>query len=352
MPRLSITVEIMTRTVSLFENEIVSGNNEPELLQEQVYQRGLVHLYYGDALQWYHQWEPPTVIISDGAYGLGLFPGDPVSPDELISWYEPHVQAWTACSTPQTTLWFWNSELGWATVHPILKQYGWKYVNCHIWDKGLAHIAGNSNTQVARKFPVVTEVCVQYVREVRIGNLSLQEWLRYEWERSGLPLTLANRACGVQNAATRKYLTKDHMWYFPPPEAFEQLVAFANEYGDPHGRPYFSVDGVRPLTRKEWERMRPKFHCKVGVTNVWRVPPLNGRERLRAGGKTSHPNQKPIDLMRLIIEASSDRGDVVWEPFGGLCSAAIASYQLGRACRSAEINRKFFELAVRRLQGA
>lgn len=342
----------MTRSVSLFEDETLSVGGEQESLQEQVYQRGQVRLYYGDALQWYHRWEPPIVIISDGAYGLGLFPGDPVNPDELIAWYEPHVQAWTASATPQTTLWFWNSEIGWATVHPLLRQYGWKYTNCHIWDKGLAHIAGNSNTQAARKFPVVTEVCVQYVREVRVGNLSLQEWLRREWERTGLPLALANRACGVQNAATRKYLTKDHMWYFPPPEAFEQLVAFANAHGDPLGRPYFSTDGVRPLSRAEWERMRPKFHCKVGITNVWRVPPLNGRERLRTEGKSSHPNQKPIDLMRLIIEASSDRGDLVWEPFGGLCSAAIAAYQLGRACVSAEINREFYELAVRRLQGA
>jgi DNA modification methylase len=64
------------------------------------------------------------------------------------------------------------------------------------------------------------------------------------------------------------------------------------------------------------------------------------------------PNQKPLDIMRLIIEASSDPGDLVWEPFGGLCTAAIAAFQLKRRCVSAEINREFFELAVRRLQSA
>lgn len=70
----------MTRSVSLFEDETLSVGGEQESLQEQVYQRGQVRLYYGDALQWYHRWEPPIVIISDGAYGLGLFPGDPVNP--------------------------------------------------------------------------------------------------------------------------------------------------------------------------------------------------------------------------------------------------------------------------------
>jgi hypothetical protein len=330
---------------SLFDDEIEAAIGN-------AYEREGVTLYHGDALQLYDRWATPTVIISDGAYGLGLFPGDPHTVEKLPDWYEPHVRAWSMKATPQTTLWLWNSELGWATLHPLLQQYGWKYVNCHIWDKGLAHVAGNSNTQVVRKFPVVTEVCVQYVRDVRIDGLSLQDWLRREWERTTLPLAVANRACGVRNAATRKYLTKDRLWYSPPPDVFERLVRFANEHGHPDGRPYFSLDGIRPLTREEWAALRPKFYCKVGVTNVWRVPPLNGRERIRTGNKSFHPNQKPLDIMRLIIEASSDPGDLVWEPFGGLCTAAIAAFQLKRRCVSAEINREFFELAVRRLQSA
>jgi hypothetical protein len=326
--------------------------SEDELLVGSEYHRGGVSIYHGDAMCFYTQWGAPVAIISDGAYGLGLFPGDPPTADLLPAWYEPHIRAWSAYATPQTTLWFWNTELGWATVHPLLQQHGWRYVNCHIWDKGLAHIAGNSNTQVVRKFPVVTEVCVQYVREVRIDTMSLQEWLRSEWERTGLPLAMANEACGVRNAATRKYLTRDHLWYFPPPEVFVRMVQYANTYGRPEGRPYFSLNGVHPATREEWARMRPKFYCKVGITNVWRVPPLNGRERVRVGTKSLHPNQKPIDLMRLIIEASTDVGDLVWEPFGGLCTGALAAFQLKRRCVSAEVNREFFELAVRRLHDA
>jgi len=332
------------------DGTLFNGEGEPIIGSE--YHRGGVSLYHGDALNLYARWDTPIAIISDGAYGLGLFPGDPPTADLLPAWYKPHIRAWAARATPQTTLWFWNTEIGWATVHPLLQQHGWKYVNCHIWDKGLAHIAGNSNTQVVRKFPVVTEVCVQYVREARIDGLSLQDWLRREWERTGLSLAVANEACGVRNAATRKYLTRDHMWYFPPPEVFERLVRFANTHGRTEGRPYFSLDGVRPATREEWARLRPKFTCKVGITNVWRVPPLNGRERVRAGTKSFHPNQKPVDLMRLIIEASTDEGDLVWEPFGGLCTAALAAFQLKRRCVSAEVDRDFFELAARRLHYA
>jgi site-specific DNA-methyltransferase (adenine-specific) len=309
-----------------------------------------IQIYNADVLSLYDRWLPPVVIISDGAYGLGLFKGDPHSPEELPAWYEPHIKAWSEKATPQTTLWFWNSEIGWANVHPILVKYGWKYVNCHIWDKGISHIAGNSNTRTLRKFPVVTEICVQYVREARINGMSLQQWLRSEWQRSGLPFSKANEACGVKNAATRKYLTADHLWYFPPPEAFARLVSYANQHGQLEGRPYFSLDSVKPADAEAWEKMRSKFVCKPGVTNVWREPPLNGNERMKLGTKSAHLNQKPLSQMELIIESSSEYGDLIWEPFGGLCTAALAAYRLGRRCVSAEISQDFYKLALRRLQ--
>lgn len=77
-----------------------------------------------DALTRYAQWPAPTVIISDGAYGVSGFPGDPPTIAELANWYAPHVAAWSRYSLPETTLWFWGTELGWATVHPVLALHG------------------------------------------------------------------------------------------------------------------------------------------------------------------------------------------------------------------------------------
>jgi len=292
----------------------------------------------------------------DGPYGLGGFPGDPPTPDGLAAWYEPHAKRWAELSTPQTTLWFWNSELGWATVHPVLVAAGWKYRSCHVWDKGLSHVAGNANSKTLRKFPVVTEVCVQYVREAEFAvngdTLNMQDWLRHEWARTGLPFSKTNEACGVVNAATRKYLTACHLWYFPPPDAFEGLAAYANKHGDPRGRPYFSINGKRSITGVEWERMRAKFTCEVGINNVWHTPQVNGEERIRAGRSCAHLNQKPVKLLEIALRASSERGDVVWEPFGGLCSTAIAAYRLGRRCYSAELIPDYYEISKERLASA
>ena len=323
------------------------------------YRRGPVVLHYGKAEDCYAGWNPPVCIVSDGPYGLNGFPGDLPSAEGLAEWYRPHIEAWSERSGPETTLWFWNSELGWATVHPVLAEFGWEYRSCHIWDKGLSHVAGNANTKTLRKFPVTTEACVQYVKPARFDGLSMQDWLRREWKRTGLPMRLANDACGMRNAATRKYLTADHLWYFPPPAAFARMAAYANEHGNPAGRPYFSVDGKRSVTEAEWAASRAKFNCSVGVTNVWRCPHVSGGERV-AGERSAmqwkfkslHGSQKPLALIERTIAACTDPGDTVWEPFGGLCPAAVSSWRTGRACHSAEIVPEFYDAAVARLASA
>jgi hypothetical protein len=316
---------------------------------------GKVQLDLADALGCYERWPSPTVIISDGAYGVSGFPGDPPTPEGLAIWYAPHIAAWSAHALPETTLWFWGVEVGWATVHPLLVTHGWEYRALHVWDKGIAHVAGNVNSKTIRRFPVVTEVCAQYVRIARLSlpdgtTLPMREWLRQEWFRTGLPLYKTNEACGVKNAATRKYFTHDHLWYYPPPEVMERLAQYANTHGKVTEWPYFSIDGKSPVTAKQWARLRAKWNHSHGITNVWNEPAVRGTERMKNGAaKCLHGNQKPLRLIERIITASSDLNDVVWEPFGGLCSAAIASLRTGRRCYSAEINLDFYELAKARL---
>ncbi len=318
----------------------------------EVFRADGVQLHLGDSLALYGSWERPETIVSDGAYGVLGFEGDTSDHLELPGWYEPHVKAWAAAATPRTTLWFWNSEIGWAAAHPILERHGWRYVNCNTWNKGLRHVAGNVNTRTIRRFPVVTEVCVQYIREADVGGLPLKRWLLNEWKRAGLPLQRANEACGVKDAAVRKYFDQGHLWYFPPASAMQSLSDHANEHGRPEGRPYFSLDGKRPVTGAEWEHMRARFSCPHGVTNVWDRPPIRGAERIKTeAGRAVHLNQKPLDLMARIIEASTEPGDVIWEPFGGLFTGSLAAYQLGRRAFGAEMDSTYFQYGVRRFPG-
>lgn len=201
---------------------------------------------------------------------------------------------------------------------------------------------------------------MHYVKAARFQvdgrSLTMQQWLRHEWRRTGLPFRLANDACGVLNAATRKYLTADHLWYYPPVDAFVKLVKYANEHGDSKGRPYFSTDGKRTISGRQWAKMRAKFKCDVGVTNVWREPQVSGSERIQGSRngmkykfRSLHGSQKPLKFIDLIIRSSTDKGDVVWEPFGGLCPGAVVSYHFVRRYYAAEIIPEFYIAAVERL---
>jgi len=324
-------------------------------------------LFRGDVLDAYPTWPTPATIISDGAYGVRGFHGDTVGSVDLPRWYRPHVKSWSAAAGPASTLWFWNTEIGWASVHPVLAEHGWDYVQLIVWDKGVGHIAGNVNGRTIRQFPVVTEVCAFYQRTFSVtgpdGPMPVKQWIRHEWARSGLALQRANEACGVKNAATRKYLTRDSLWYWPPGQMTERLAAYANAHGRPSGWPYYSLDGQRPVTAREWDLLRYRWRHAHGVTNVWSRRPLHDEERLKGtlrraaprvhnptAASSAHLNQKPLEFMARLISAVTEPGDVVWEPFGGLCSASVAAAALGRRAFAAEIDPGFADLAEQRLR--
>ena len=78
---------------------------------------------------------------------------------------------------------------------------------------------------------------------------------------------------------------------------------------------------------------------------------FGGTERLKhPQGKCVHRNQKPLSLIEKIIVASSDPMDAIWEPFGGLCPAAVVSEKKRRRCYSAEINPDYYKLAKARIE--
>lgn len=308
-----------------------------------------------NSLDCYSNWPSPTVIIVDGPYGINGFPGDPKDTKLLPEIYAPHIAEWSKYAKPNTTLWFWGTELGWARMHHYLEINGWNYEQTFIWNKGIGHVAGNVNSKTIRQAPVVTEICVRYTRRVTIEGhdgtmLGLQEWLRDEWKRTGLPFSKTNEACGVKNAATRKYFTPDELWYFPPANAMKMISDYANTYGNVFGRPYFAIDG-KIITEDIWNSMRAKWNHIHGYTNVWNLPALHSKERLKTshGSKSIHYNQKPIAIIEYILRTSSDENDIVWDPFAGLATTALCCQRLWRSCYSSEISEDIFRQACIRL---
>lgn len=66
--------------------------------------------------------------------------------------------------------------------------------------------------------------------------------------------------------------------------------------------------------------------------------------------KTEHPCQIPVPLIELFIKASSNKEDLVLDPFGGSFSTAVACKKLGRNSISMEIDEHYCEIGKNRLQ--
>lgn len=68
------------------------------------------------------------------------------------------------------------------------------------------------------------------------------------------------------------------------------------------------------------------------------------------GEKTAHPTQKPEELLRKLILASSQIGDVVLDPFSGSGTTLVVAEQLGRKWLGCDLNREYNSWAVNRIE--
>lgn len=66
--------------------------------------------------------------------------------------------------------------------------------------------------------------------------------------------------------------------------------------------------------------------------------------------KTPHPTQKPEELLRKIVLASSNAGDLVIDPFLGSGTTAVVAEQLGRQWKGCDISTQYCQWAVRRIE--
>jgi site-specific DNA-methyltransferase (adenine-specific) len=67
------------------------------------------------------------------------------------------------------------------------------------------------------------------------------------------------------------------------------------------------------------------------------------------GEKTPHPTQKPEELLRKLVLASSNSGDLVADPFSGSGTTAVVAEQLNRRWIACDCSKEYNEWAVKRL---
>lgn len=89
------------------------------------------------------------------------------------------------------------------------------------------------------------------------------------------------------------------------------------------------------------------FTNQRSMHNFIESPICMGSERLK---NPKHPAQKPLKILKHVIEIASNPNDVIFDPFMGVGSTAIAALELNRKFCGCEIERVYYEATVERIK--
>jgi DNA modification methylase len=87
----------------------------------------------------------------------------------------------------------------------------------------------------------------------------------------------------------------------------------------------------------------------VQMRSDWELPICTGVERLKENGKKAHPTQKPESLLARVLLASTNRDDVVLDPFFGTGTTGAVAKRLRRNYIGIEQEQDYVKLAKSRI---
>lgn len=110
-----------------------------------------------------------------------------------------------------------------------------------------------------------------------------------------------------------------------------------NAYGKQYELCFYVNKGLRKINGKR-------------ITDVWDSSKIKGLKRL-TGIEQIHQNQKPLELIKMMIEKSSNENDIVFDPFSGSGTTCLSAKETGRKYIGIELDVDYYNLSIKRLNG-
>ena len=179
-------------------------------------------------------------------------------------------------------------------------------------------------------------ICSDWRSSIVIPEIASKYFIlqnRISWEREKGRAALNNWKNCLEDIW---FLTKSDQYKFNLDNVKVQRPVIA-PYRDKGGRP------------KDWSEVNGQKIRYTAPSNIWTditIPFWSMAEN------TEHPTQKPEKLIAKLILASSDRGDVVFDPFVGSGTTAVVAKKLQRKFLGIEREKKYVALTMKRLEMA
>ena len=117
---------------------------------------------------------------------------------------------------------------------------------------------------------------------------------------------------------------------------YETMVGWKNNYTKEIKCKYCGKRGRYEILHEKGKQMR----------SVWAI---NTPQKIeKKFGK--HPTQKPEELLRRIVLASTNKGDLILDPFTGSSTTGIIAYLYGRKFIGIDTERKYLDLSIKRFE--
>ncbi len=97
-------------------------------------------------------------------------------------------------------------------------------------------------------------------------------------------------------------------------------------------------------------RAMKTLNDELQMRSDWVLPICSGQERLKKGGHKVHPTQKPEALLYRVMLATTNKGDVVLDPFFGTGTTGAVAKRLGREWIGCERESAYREAALERIE--
>lgn len=278
--------DVLGSLVPLSEEKSQAG--EPQVFFDHPHGR----LWLGDSLKWLESLEPESVdmVFADPPYNIGKADWDHfASHDDYIAW---------------SVRWI---ELAARALRPT----GSLYV-C-----GFSEILADLRRPAAKYFSGCKWLVWFYKNKANLGN---------DWGRSHESIIHYRKSKDrTFNVDDVRIPYGNHTLKYPVhPQAESSQYAKGKE------------------AKQDWQPhpdgAKPKDVFEIPVTS-------NGM-----GEKTPHPTQKPEELLRKLILASSNEGDLVIDPFSGSGTTLVCAEQLRRKWAGCDISAEYGQWAVIRIQ--
>ena len=210
-----------------------------------------------------------------------------------------------------------------ALLVPHLEKFGLELRQQIIVDKGMRSVSGRA-TKNYKIFPNTTESILFIIKD---NKQFVKPFLKGHQEKLKLSSKDINEALGVKSNGGGMwsiYTGKNICEQFPTKELWERLQNVLKfEF------PY--------------EKLAQTFNPQMGFTDVWTDIDFYSEER-------NHPTQKPMKLINRLVSASSNKNDLVLDPFAGSGTALLMAKNLNRQFIGIEKEKEYYDLCLERLK--